>query len=255
MIGPHVTDQIPPYALDCLDVEEAFQVEAHLTVCAACRAELEAYKATAAQLGLACSQVQPPGRLKARILRSIGDLQTERVSATRQKIGAPGFWIRMKIPVLWGLYRSLASSVRNTGPIWVGVSLLLVIALATSNIVLWKQVQRQQQSSDFHLVALKGTVSAPNASGIMVISQEGMAGTLIVDGLPALGAAKQYQLWLVKDGKRVSGGLFYVGQDGYCRLAVQSPGSLLNFSSFCITVEPTWGSPGPTGAKVLGGNL
>lgn len=253
MIGAHVTEQIPAYALDCLDEEEAFQVEAHLVVCAACQAELEDYQATASHLGLAAPQVPPPTRLKVSILRSVEDPQTA-PGKTPQKIGAPESWLRMKIPVLWGLYHSLAASVRNTGPIWVGVSVLLVIALAASNLVWWNQVKRVQ-SSEFHLVALKGTGNAPNASGIMVISQEGMAGTLIVDGLPALGTAQQYQLWLVKDGKRFSGGLFYVGQNGYGMLAVQAPGSLLNFSSFGITVEPTGGSPGPTGAKVLGGNL
>ncbi len=245
MIGEHVTDQIPAYALNCLDGEEAFQVEAHLTVCAACRTELEAYKVTAARLGLACEQTEPPARLKANILRAV-NLQAEQ-TRPRQRGEAPGFWVR--------LLRSLNSSFRNNGPIWVAVSLLLIVVLAASNIVLWQQVQRQQQSAEFHLVALKGTDNAPGASGIMVISQEGMAGTLIVDGLPALNAAHQYQLWLMKDGKRTSGGLFYVGQGGYGMLAVQSPGSLLNYSSFGITIEPVGGSPGPTGAKVLGGSL
>jgi anti-sigma-K factor RskA len=242
MIGPHVTDQIPAYALDCLDEQEAFQVEAHLTVCAACRAELEAYKATAAYLGLVAPQVQPPLRLKASILRRVKESQTAQVQAP-QKVGAPEFWMRV--------YRWMM----NSGPILVGVSLLLIIALAATNIGLYRQVQALRQSSEFHLVALKGTNTAPGASGIMVISQEGMAGTLIVDGLPTLSQAHQYQLWLMKDGKRTSGGLFYVGQGGYGILAIQSVGSLLNFSSFGITVEPTGGSPGPTGTKVLGGNL
>ncbi len=243
MIGPHVTDQIPAYALDCLDQQEASQVEAHLTVCAACRAELKAYKATAAYLGLVAPQVQPPPRLKASILRRVKEPQAAHAQQAPQKIGAPELWIRV--------YRWIM----NSGPILVGVSLLLIIALAASNMVLYRQVQGLRQSSEFHLVALKGTTNAPGASGIMVISQEGQAGTLIVDGLPALSTAHQYQLWLIKDGKRTSGGLFYVGQSGYGFLAVQSPGSLLDFSSFGITVEPTGGSPGPTGAKVLGGNL
>jgi len=237
------TDQIPAYALDCLDEEEAFQVETHLTVCAVCRAELAAYKATADQLGCVAPQVEPPSRLKASILRRVAEPQAGRAAAPRLKIGAPEFWVR--------LYRWTM----NTGPIWVGVSVLLLIALTASNVVLYQQIQSQKQSSEFHLVALKGTTNAPNASGIMVISQEGLAGTVIVDGLPPLKMAQQYQLWLMKDGKRVSGGLFYVGQNGYGILAVQSPGSLLNFSSFGITIEPVGGSPGPTGEKVLGGNL
>ena len=250
MIGPHVTDQIPAYALDCLDAEEVLQVEEHLAVCAACRVELEAYKSTAAQLGLSAPQVQPPARLKASILSRVKQPQSAPVSAStpagQEVTNAPGLWVR--------LYRSLVTSVR-ANPVWVGVSLLLIIALAASNVALYRQVQSLRQSSEFHLVALKGTTNAPGASGIMVISQEGMAGTLIVDGLPVLSTSHQYQLWLIKDGKRTSGGLFYVGQGGYGFLAVQSPGSLLNFSSFGITVEPAGGSPGPTGAKVLGGNL
>ena len=81
MIGPHVTDQIPAYALDCLDQQEASQVEAHLTVCAACRAELKAYKATAAYLGLVAPQVQPPPRLKASILRRVKEPQAAHAAA------------------------------------------------------------------------------------------------------------------------------------------------------------------------------
>ena len=92
MIGPHVTDQIPAYALDCLDAEEAFQVEAHLTVCAACRAELEAYRATAAQLGLAAPQVRPPLGLKASILGRVKEPQAAQAGLRqRQKVGAPEF--------------------------------------------------------------------------------------------------------------------------------------------------------------------
>ena len=146
MIGPHVTDQIPAYALDCLDEQEAIQVEAHLTVCAACRAELEAYKATAAYLGLAAPQVQPPLALKASILRQVKEPQAASALRSPQKIGTSELWIRV--------YRSLAASVMNSGPILVGVSLLLIIALTASNIVLYRQIQAQRQSSEFHLVAL-----------------------------------------------------------------------------------------------------
>jgi anti-sigma factor RsiW len=68
MSESHVVDQIPAYALGCLDEEESFQVEAHLTVCAACLAELETYQATTNQLGLATPLVQPPAYLKTSIL-------------------------------------------------------------------------------------------------------------------------------------------------------------------------------------------
>jgi anti-sigma-K factor RskA len=90
---------------------------------------------------------------------------------------------------------------------------------------------------------------------MLFLSKNGEYGTLMVDHLPPLGQDQQYQLWLIKDGKRTSGGVFSVNLDGYGSLWVTSPEWLANYSALGITIEPTGGSPGPTGAKVLGGNL
>jgi anti-sigma-K factor RskA len=111
-------------------------------------------------------------------------------------------------------------------------------------------------------VALAGTDAAPGASGVLVISQDGSSGTLVADGLPVLEAGKQYQLWLIHDGQRDSGGVFSVSPaqaagvtpDSYAVMAVQSARPLTDYTGFGVTIEPAGGSPGPTGQKVLGGN-
>jgi anti-sigma-K factor RskA len=60
---------------------------------------------------------------------------------------------------------------------------------------------------------------------------------------------------LIKDGKRTSGGIFTVRANGYGSLLIKAGNSLLGYTAFGITIEPAGGSPEPTGAKVLGGNL
>lgn len=105
------------------------------------------------------------------------------------------------------------------------------------------------------VVALQGTDLVPRASGLIVISPDGQHGTLVVDELPALDESQEYQLWLIRDGQRTSGALFSVSEDGYGNKWIDAPEPLTNYSSFGVTIEPAGGSPGPTGEKVLGGDL
>jgi anti-sigma-K factor RskA len=105
------------------------------------------------------------------------------------------------------------------------------------------------------VITLTGTASVPGASGLIVASMDGLHGTLVVDNLPVLDKNHAYQLWLIKDGQRTSGGVFSVGPDGYGALWVTAPKPLLDYPNFGVTIEPAGGSPGPTGEKVLGGGL
>ena len=105
------------------------------------------------------------------------------------------------------------------------------------------------------IVMLTGTEAAPGVTGTIVITTAGESGTLVVDGLPSLDEARQYQLWLIRDGQRTSGGVFSVNPEGYGLLWISSPANLTSYGAFGITIEPAGGSPGPTGDKVLGGIL
>ncbi len=127
-----------------------------------------------------------------------------------------------------------------------------------SNLLWWQQSNRHEPATapeSMQVVAMAGTEVAPDAEGTLVISGDGEYGTLVVDGLPALDQAHQYQLWLIRDGQRTSGGVFSVNEEGYGALLISSEAPLSSYPSFGITVEPAGGSPGPTGDKVLGGSL
>jgi len=237
----HAIELLPAYALGGLEAEEAIQVAEHLTVCPACRAELVPYQAVADQLALAVPDAVPPAALKQQLLAHLQTPQTAPASAARQS-----WWQRMA-----GLFRRAA-------PVWGVATLVLLVVLAISNLWWWQWSNGQEAvttSGGMQVVAMVGTDAAPDAVGTLVISEDGEYGTLVVDGLPALDRAHQYQLWLIRDDQRASGGVFSVNPEGYGALPISSPDPLSSYPSFGITIEPMGGSPGPTGDKVLGGSL
>ncbi len=236
----HVIDLIPGYALDCLNEEEKLQVAEHLSQCDTCKIELDSYQHVVDELHQAVPPFAPPPDLKQKILLGVQQKRSPETSKA-----AISIWQR-----LW-------ERMQNGAPVWAYASFVLVVILAASNFWMLQRVNRLESTSpvDFRLVNLAGTDKAPNATGLLVMSQDGNMGTLVVDSLPALDEAHQYQLWLIKDSQRTSGGVFSVSKDGYGALAISSPQPLKEFAAFGITIEPSGGSPGPTGAKVMGGKL
>jgi anti-sigma-K factor RskA len=236
----HVIDLIPGYALDCLSEEEKLQVEDHLAQCDSCRAEFDSYRQVVDELHQAVTPAAPPLDLKQRIL-----LGVQQKRAPEQSHAARYVWQQ-----LW-------DRMQNSAPVWAYASFVLIIILAASNFWMLQRVNRLEAASqsDFRLVNLMGTDNAPKATGLLVMSQDGNMGTLVVDSLPALDETHQYQLWLIKDSQRTSGGTFSVSKGGYGALAIKSQQPLSAFSAFGITIEPSGGSLGPTGNKVMGGNL
>jgi anti-sigma-K factor RskA len=241
VVEEHVIEQIPAYAMNCLDQAEADRVEDHLVICSTCRAELKSYQEIVGDLAFTAPMVEPPARLKQALMDRV---QADVASSEAFREDSASVWQR------------LLGMIRRISPFWSLASLVLVVVLITSNVLLWSQVNRLNaaQPAGMQLINLKGAAAVPGASGLIVISTDGRHGTLVVDDLPPLDQSKQYQLWLIKDGQRTNGGVFSVSPDGYGSLWVSSPEPLAGYSSFGVTVEPAGGSPGPTGEKVLGGN-
>ena len=232
-----VLELIPAYALGALGTEDRQQVQAHLDHCPECQSELRAYQGMVESLALAVPQREPPAVLKQRIMeRAASPVKSAVVPAT-------------------SAWQMISARFSRLAPAWGAVSLVLVILLVVNNIWLWQRVGKLESRSKFQVVALAGSESSPNAAGVLVISSDGMEGTLVVEHLPGLEPAFQYQLWLIQDGARTSGGVFSVDADGYAHLQVDSQVPLLSFDAFGVTIEPYGGSPGPTGKKVLGGEL
>jgi anti-sigma-K factor RskA len=237
----HILELLPAYTLDCLDEEEFIQVSEHLAACAECRDQLHFYQTVTDQLALAVPGADPPIDLKQRLM--------DRVRPSRP---APSPQPQLS----W--WDHLTRLMPRATPVWGLASLVLIAALAISYVWLWQQLSRPQPLTEpgvMRTIPLSGTQVAPQASGLLVISIDGEHGTLVVDGLSPLKPGLQYQLWLIRDDQRTSGGVFSVSEEGYGSLWISSLQPLSSYSAVGVTIEPEGGSPGPTGDKVLGGTL
>lgn len=241
----HVLDLIPEYALGCLSAEEMALVERHLSACADCLAELDSYRRVVMELGAAVPSITPPAALKTRLMESLPAPATPTRSRQSTASTKPPFW------------RRLLESLPPLSPSFGYASLALAILLLVGNLFLIQRLANLQStaSSDFQYISLVGADQAHTATGVLVVSHDGDQGTLVVDGLPALDASHQYQLWLIQGEGRVSGGTFDVSKDGYGHMVVASPRPLREYTAFGITIEPAGGSPAPTGARVLAGEF
>lgn len=233
----HVETLLPGYVLGCLDEAEMAQVAKHLDDCPACQIELEQYQAVSDRLALALPEREPPVALESRLMARIRPQQRPSPQpqlSWRQQLVA---WMQRSAPA-WGL-----------------ASLALILILSVTVLTLWQRVNQLEQpayTSGRYAIDLVGVENAREATGFIIVDESNQQNFLVVNGLPALTETQQYQLWLIEDGQRTSGAIFSVSQEGYGWVQVSSPIPLSNYSNFGVTIEPAGGSPGPTGAKVLG---
>ncbi len=235
----HIDDLLPAYAVGSLEADELKRVEEHLRSCLICRNESDAYEAAAEELGFAASVVSPSAELKDRLMQRVQSATPKRQEQVSEPVPPRPFWERL-LPA-WGL-----------------ASLFLIVGLAASSFILWQRVDNLEfvtAPGGMRAVALSATDAAPNATGFVLISANGDDGALVVDGLPPLGEDQEYQLWLIRNGERISGAVFSTDEKSYAGTRIRAPRSLLDYSAVGITIEPSGGSEQPTGAQVLRGTL
>ncbi len=295
MLEEHVTDLLPGYALGCLDEADLLKVARHLPHCAACRSELATYWAAADQLALAAPTLIPPPDLKNRMLQRVEQAAKQAAassgaSAQLAAPAAPEAASALRVPASphprvtsplsgarsangmqdghlpggargWqgnSLLAAFRSIFTNPVRLAIGVLVLLIAFMGISNYLLWQRVnalQARVPQGNVQIVHLDGTNNAPLAQGYLMVFPNETYGTLVVENAPLLQPGYQYQLWLNRDGKRSNGGVFSVSDDGYGTMEVIAGEPLTTYQSFGITIEPSGGSSGPTGKKVLGGKL
>ena len=233
----HVIELLPDFVLELLTDEETKQVVKHLAECPICQVERSRLQSVADDLPLALVQTSPPPAVKDRLMGAIHSPQ-----------------MKIRTPNQSPIWQRLESLLRGRLP---ALGLALIVVMALGNLLLFRQLNlaNQRSTSTMRVIALANTKDSPQAVGTLVTDQKGIYGTLVVDNLARLDSSHQYQVWLTQDGKRISGGVFSVNPDGYASLEILAPLPLIQYDAIGITIEPSGGSPGPTGAKVLGGAI
>jgi anti-sigma-K factor RskA len=231
---------IPAYALGATDPDESQAVEAHLPGCAACRELLAEYR----RLGEDLLYAVPPRAVPA----GAAERFRRRLEPSRPAERPPSLWARLRArPAAIALVAALV--------------LLGVTNLYWAGRVNGLQSQANDQAAflarltDAPAVRLTGDSSARYAQGVVYRPVDSPLALLCVYGMPALPADKTYQLWLIQDGRRDSGGLFRVTPEGFGLMVIHPERPLSDYSAVGITVEPAGGSLGPTSPRVLGADL
>ncbi|GIV98455.1 MAG: hypothetical protein KatS3mg057_3112 [Herpetosiphonaceae bacterium] len=225
-----------------LEPNECARLVAYLAGCERCRYRLKEYAAIAQLLPLCVPEIEPPASLRERIVAAAQGGQQSR--PRRRRTFA---WRRLLVPAL---------------------GLLAALMLVWNLMLQWEIRQQQVRAAhnralllslfgdtDARERRLEATDVAPEATGRLWLAPDAGALGLYVDKLPPLPPDQVYQIWLIRDGKRVSGGTFSVDQRGRAWLIVQPEEPLDSFDAVGITAEPEPGSPGPTGPKYLGNTL
>lgn len=250
MADAHVFDDLPGFALGILEAEDSARVATHLAVCAVCRKELESFTATSSQLAMAVGDAYEPAPfLKKAVAERVRVAHEQKVRSQADGTGEVGF------PKM-GLIEAMRSLLRTPAGLLAGALVAVaLIFLGVLNLRLMERVKALEEQATggyMQVVRLEGMGSAAEANGYVMVFREQRHGSLAVTHAPVLGADEQYQIWLVEDGVRVSGGVFDVNADGYGNLMVSADMPLGEYDSFGITVEPRGGSVQPTGEKVMG---
>jgi anti-sigma-K factor RskA len=241
----HVIDLLPGLALGGLEPGEERHARQHLAGCPACREELTVLEEIVGSVAMALPAADPPPGLEARIMERIHRAaapgrptrdRTETRTVTRAQTRVPFF----------------------RHPAVGAIAAVLILFLGAGNVLQWSRgaaAARTPVGPGFITIVLKGADPNQQVSGTMVLDADSFGGTLAMRGLPRLDSEHQYQLWLVKDGNRTSGGVFDADVWGYANLLLQVPDDFKGFTSIGISVEPAGGSPAPTGTRVATGKL
>lgn len=254
-------DLLAPYVLGALDALDRRPVEDHVQACAPCAQLAREYQTIASSLAYGVSLAEPPPSLKERTMAQVAVMP----QAARPPAPSPSRWQR-----LWEwldvFFRPHAAAVALAGAlgiaalaIWVGVLRTEISNERSATQAMARTLEQQQQTLAWATTpavrkyAMDGTESAPTAWATMLYKPAYEEAMLVAGDMPTLPSTKVYQLWLVRDGVRTSGGTFTVDANGRGQVLVRAPLPITSYQSMGVTVEPMGGSPGPTGARVLRG--
>ena len=94
-----------------------------------------------------------------------------------------------------------------------------------------------------------------DVSGVILCNPDENIGVLRVSNLPPLAEDQVYQLWLVRDETRISGGLIRPDATGSAEFVFYTPLPMQHYEYAGMTPEPASGSDGPTSGPVMQGAL
>jgi anti-sigma-K factor RskA len=243
----HIEELLAAYALEALEVEEQLQVEAHLESCVECQRAFKDYLAVSEGLMVALPPKEPPARIRAQLL-----------AQTAPNLSKPS-WIER-----WQAWLPQVAAFSALAAVLIIVIFNVNLFRRTNEILeLQEEMAQQNQAyqTTFALLTYPesqvAVVDDGEVYGTLVYDPHGHIAVLNVWGLETLPDGQDYQVWLIEpDQTRISGGVFQSSdQSAYVSFVIESPTSFESLVGFGVTIEPSGGSPGPTGPRIFGTEL
>lgn len=272
-----IDDLIPAFAIGATDAEEAMQIKQYLAENPTAAAELAAYSQLADSLLFAVPMVEAPVDSGARLLAAI-NLAADNTLADSPKVERTiptavrpnpagkrtepreGWWKKIFGPKLapqWAVSFAALALLLLVNGYWMGQLSSLHRQQQTLEA---KMLQQETALSviamdEMHRTILPAVEGKSLAKADVIWGEGFEIALLYVEEFPQPEAGKVYQLWLIKDGKRSSGGLFTVNQHGTGTLIIQLSQEMDEYDTLGITAEPEGGSQEPTSPPVVRGPI
>ncbi len=230
-----IEELLPQYALGALSAGEAAAVARHLHECVKHVDALDAYEAVCEGLGASVPLVDPPTRLRARLLESVSEQPAARRHDRRgARIGWAAAALAAVLAIVFGVWAfSLQAQMDDRAE---QRERLLAIA----------------RRPDARMVPLEAAADS-TAKGVLVIA--GSQAAVWTVALPALEGDQVYECWWIdKDNHWVSGGVFK-SDAGAGVWLVSLPDGAENYRAIRITLEPDGGIGERQGPRILVGDF
>ncbi len=201
---PHEEYQglIPAYAFGATDAVETRQVAEHLRHCGECRALLASYRALSDEL-----LYTAPGSFAPADAGATWQRRLARRGRPAARTGLAGFWERGARGCVAAGHGCAAG------------------AGAHERLLVWRLGRLEEQVAA-QVAAIQRGFAGPNGNAIADDEASHAAGVVYAPGgvgwvllcvydMPTLPEGMAYQVWLIRDGERDSGGVFQVSPKGY----------------------------------------
>lgn len=242
MTHDDVQRRLEEYLLGDLPAETDRQISQHLDECEDCRQALKDLNDASVALALQSPQVTPPEDLKSRILNSV-TVDNPRVIPLRPRSAISRFWRPLTIAATLAL-------ILLGGYAW---TLRHEINDLQRQLAETRDVTDILRAPGMQFLDLAGVAPNESSFGKVVIDADRGTAAVYMYRLPEAPEGMEYQLWVTREGKPTSVGMFTVGEDGMAMLTLNDLLDEGTMPTFLVTIEPEGGQPLPTGMMYLTG--
>jgi anti-sigma factor RsiW len=240
-----IAELLGAYALDAVDADEAAVIEAHLSDCPRCTAELAQHREVAALLANAGSDasVELWDKIAVRLDPPGDPPSTATVLDAALAVALPRQMSQRRRRLRW-------SAAGAVGAVAAAVIALLALQvghlddqIGTNSVT--SAAQAAMRNPEARTVVLAST-SVPGVTAAQIVVLPSGAGYVTHSRLDRLPARETYQLWALESGRIVSLGLL---GDHPADVAF-TEGNGRDIRAYAVTTEPAGGVVAPTGTPV-----